>query len=60
MNSVISTKGLSFNVNGGSNHRNVIVEVEEFDDGQLIIYTKYGDEDIGRRVTSIDNHKIVK
>jgi hypothetical protein len=56
----MSSKGLSFDVNGGSNHINVIVNVEEFDDGQLIISAKYGDEDVGRRVTSIANYKIVE
>ena len=53
------TKGLSFNVNGGSSHVNVLVQVEEHDDGQLIISAKYGEEEIGKRITSIANYKIV-
>ena len=55
-----SSKGLSFNLKGTSNHINVIVDVEEFDNGELIITAKYGDEEVGKRITSIDNYRIIK
>lgn len=54
-----STKGLTFDVKGSKSHINIVVTVEEYDDGQLIIYAKYGDEEVGRRVTSVENYKVV-
>ena len=52
------TKGLTFYLRNKI-EINVLITVEEFDDGQLIISAKYGHEDIGSRITSIANHNII-
>lgn len=54
-----STQELIFWVNGRKRWIDVKVTVEEFDDGQLIISTKYGKESVGKRDTSVDNSDIV-
>ena len=55
------TQGLSFYLKSDKiSHVNILVTVEEFDDGQLTISAKYGDEEVGKRMTSINNYKIVK
>lgn len=55
------TQGLTFYLkNDKISHINILVTVEEFDDGQLTISAKYGDEEVGKRITSINNYKIVK
>ena len=54
-----STQELIFWIKGNSRWINVTVKVEEFDDGRLIISTKYGTESVGKRDTSIDNSDIV-